>query len=278
MGTAVGECGSERTAEPEQRTSGGVTSPASTKAGGERDDDATVAGETAPAPDNVDIATSLEGIELLPSRIRWTVTPGPSLRHVQMVEFSIDGRLWWIDGTAPYSYGPGGAELVTTWLDPNTPHRFTVGVLIGPERQESKTVTAGVPATARQTLDIATSLDELEVLPKRVRWTVTPGVAAEQVQEVQFLIDDKPAWIDRDPPFAYGPDGAYLATAWLYPPRRHRFTVRVIETDGSTTTKSVVARVRKVPDTGGSGLFAKLPPARPSTHRRPVSSSTATPP
>ncbi len=106
------------------------------------------------------------------------------------------------------------------------------------------------------------SLEGIAVLPRRIRWTATVDVPLEQVQEVQFKIDRKTWWVDREPPYTYGPDGAYLVTSWISgSPRRHGFTIRVV-TSASTVSESVVARVRKPKAIDHEyGLWGKLSPA-----------------
>jgi hypothetical protein len=52
--------------------------------------------------------------------------------------------------------------------------------------------------------------------------------------------------VDRNPPYTYGPEGAYLATRWISslgePGHLHRFRVRVIATNGEGWNKVVRAR------------------------------------
>ncbi len=116
---------------------------------------------------------------------------------------------------------------------------------------------------------IDSSLEGFAVLPRRIRWTVTTSVPAEEVEAVRFFVDadERPRrrdvlWTDSDPPFAYGENGAQLGT-WMGP-GRHRFTAQVILADGSRVNETVVARVRetktdqRVIEAGLYGLWRRL--------------------
>ena len=116
------------------------------------------------------------------------------------------------------------------------------------------------PADA--SIDIVSSLEGIAVLPRRIRWTATVDVPVEQVQKVVFNVDRRIWWVDREPPYTYGPDGAYLVTSWMSEsPRRHSFTISVV-TSASTVSESVVARVRKAKAIDHEyGQWGKLSPA-----------------
>jgi hypothetical protein len=116
-------------------------------------------------------------------------------------------------------------------------------------------------------IEIRSSLEGLEVLPPRIEWTVTTSLPPERVKEVRFWVDSGPPalWRDREPPFAYGEDGAQLGT-WMGS-GEHRFTVLAVATDGSRATETVVANV-KAPKTdkrlieqGFWGRYQRLSPA-----------------
>jgi hypothetical protein len=68
------------------------------------------------------------------------------------------------------------------------------------------------------------TLDNKNVLSHRIRWIAYPKPLRE-VGKVDFLIDGKVRWIERNTPYVYGDDSNWLVTSWLSP-GRHRFTVR----------------------------------------------------
>ena len=78
---------------------------------------------------------------------------------------------------------------------------------------------------------VSSTLDGKSVLPHRIHWVARTSLAQGRVSDVAFLIDGKVRWVERDAPYTYSEDGAYLVTSWLTP-GRHRFTVRVTSTDG----------------------------------------------
>ena len=89
-----------------------------------------LAGSASAATPHLTISSTIDGKTVLPRHLRWQAFPTLSAAHVKQVEFRIDGKLRWIEQTAPYVYGEdeSGAHkgyLVTTWLSPGR-HRFTV--------------------------------------------------------------------------------------------------------------------------------------------------------
>lgn len=62
------------------------------------------------------VESSLEGITVLPSRIRWSATTSLRPEQVQKVRFIVDGDSLWVDEGPPYTYGPEGAYLATRWI------------------------------------------------------------------------------------------------------------------------------------------------------------------
>lgn len=78
------------------------------------------------------------------------------------------------------------------------------------------------------------------------RWLAYPKLPANQVSEVDFLVDGKVRWIEHDPPYTFAEDGGYLITTWL-DAGVHRFEVRVTDTRGRRASDSVAARVRLAP-------------------------------
>jgi hypothetical protein len=98
---------------------------------------------------------------------------------------------------------------------------------------------------------ITSTLDGQKVLPLRTRWIVHPQIAAAKVKEVDYLIDGKVRWVEHSAPYVYGSDHngrdlGFLITTWLTP-GRHTFTGKVMTTDGSSATDTIVARVLPAP-------------------------------
>src|SRR5438045_4486884 len=80
----------------------------------------------------IKVSSTLDGKTVLPHRIHWLGYPSFAQSKVAKVEFLIDGRLAWVEHSAPYVYGSddnGRREgyLVTSWLSPGK-HRFAVRV------------------------------------------------------------------------------------------------------------------------------------------------------
>jgi hypothetical protein len=90
--------------------------------------------------------------------------------------------------------------------------------------------------------EINSSLEGFAILPRRIQWTVTTSLPPERVKDVRFFVDETKLWTDPDSPFEYGEHGAQLGT-WMGP-GRHRFTVRVVGTDGARASETVTASVR----------------------------------
>ena len=107
-------------------------------------------------------------------------------------------------------------------------------------------------ATARSTqsdlpsVKVSSTLDRIAVLPHRIRWQAKTNVVGAAVREVDFLIDGKLRWTENNPPYFYGSDGDWLVTSFLSP-GSHRFTVRVVTTDGRKGLDTQEARVGKPP-------------------------------
>jgi hypothetical protein len=76
------------------------------------------------------VTSTLDGNPVLPHRIHWLAYPSLARAKVAKIEFLIDGRVAWVEHTAPYVYGSddnGRNEgyLVTSWLSPGE-HHFVV--------------------------------------------------------------------------------------------------------------------------------------------------------
>jgi len=91
-------------------------------------------------------------------------------------------------------------------------------------------------------LGITSTLDGSTTLPHRIQWVATPTISEDQVSEVDFLIDDQIAYVERHAPYSYGGDGNYLVTSFLTP-GEHSFTVRMITVGGQRADSTVKASV-----------------------------------
>jgi hypothetical protein len=95
----------------------------------------------------LEITSTLDHKRVLPQRIRWIAYSRPATRLAR-VDFLIDGKLRWIEHSAPFNYGgddrhrhPG--YLITTWLAPGR-HRFTTRVVTTGGRNARRTVAVRV--------------------------------------------------------------------------------------------------------------------------------------
>jgi hypothetical protein len=104
--------------------------------------------------------------------------------------------------------------------------------------------TASETASSTSEVEISSSLERMETLPAHVRWLAS-ATPEEEVREVEFLVDGRRLWIDEEPPYSYGADGAYLGTTRFYgePGTSLHFTVRARLDDGRTRKEFVLAEV-----------------------------------
>jgi hypothetical protein len=69
-----------------------------------------------------------------------------------------------------------------------------------------------------------------------ITWKATTSLAPARVREVRFYVDGHRWWVDRTPPYTYGPEGAELPLRFISSVAERRgsvaFGVRVIPTDG----------------------------------------------
>jgi hypothetical protein len=94
------------------------------------------------------VTSTLDGLTALPHRIHWQAFPSGSPSDVSEVDYLIDGKLRWVEHSAPYFYGSDGNYLVTSFLTPVT-HTFTVRSIWTGGRTATNTVRAQVsPAPA----------------------------------------------------------------------------------------------------------------------------------
>jgi hypothetical protein len=78
------------------------------------------------------IKSSIDGVKVLPQQSRWLARPNVAPAKVAEVDFLIDGRLRWVEHSAPYVYagdddGHHLGYLFTSWLTPGR-HRFVTRV------------------------------------------------------------------------------------------------------------------------------------------------------
>jgi hypothetical protein len=137
--------------------------------------------------------------------------------------------------------------------------------------------TAPGNTTTSAEVDIRSSLEGMEILPRHVPWTATVSLPPKRIKEVQFRIDKALMWVDAEPPYSYGETGAVLPTSIVFNPwndkeggRGHHFTVRVEGVDGSTWRARVVARVNAPRIAKRAPVYAavwgRLPPAAAANH------------
>ena len=116
----------------------------------------------------------------------------------------------------------------------------------GGGEKASGTGTSG-QSSANENVTIESSLQGLETLPPRIRWSVTTSLPPEEVRGVRFIVNSDRWWGDDEPPYTYGPEGAYLATGWIASlaeqDRAHSFEVRVFATSGASWSETVRARL-----------------------------------
>jgi len=122
---------------------------------------------------------------------------------------------------------------------------FTAGIVLACVIAVSSAAARSSSAGA-EPFTVTSTLDGKKVLPHRIRWIGRPNLSAAQVLKVEFLIDNKVRWRERNPPYTYGDDTNWLVTSWLSP-GRHRFTVRATAKDGRTALRTTTARVVPAP-------------------------------
>jgi hypothetical protein len=134
------------------------------------------------------ITSNLQGKTVLPHRIHWLASPKLRGSQVAEVDFLIDGKLRWVEHTAPYTYGDNGNWLVTSWLPPG-PHRFSVRAkAINGESAQLTTKARVLPATA----------PPAELVGSWSR-TVTQAEAGDGLAGTWVLSVDSSGWKIRDP-------------------------------------------------------------------------------
>jgi hypothetical protein len=83
---------------------------------------------------------------------------------------------------------------------------------------------------------VQSSLSGLSVLPDRISWRATTSLPPARVREVRFYVGGHRWWVDRTPPYTYGPEGALLPVRFISSVSDAgdvvNFRVTVISTDG----------------------------------------------
>lgn len=101
--------------------------------------------------------------------------------------------------------------------------------------------------TPTAAITVTTTLDAFITLPHRTSWVATPSIPEKQVSEVDFLIDNQLAFVEKHSPYTYGRDGNYLVTSFLTA-GQHSFTVRVLAIGGQGAESTVKAAVDTAPN------------------------------
>jgi hypothetical protein len=119
---------------------------------------------------------------------------------------------------------------------------------------------------------VTSSLDGKKVLPLRIHWIAQlHHISPSQVLEVDYFIDGKKAWDEKQPPYYYGGystqfptdapwhGGNSLVTSFLTP-GMHTFSVRVLRLTGAPLTDTVKARVitAPAPPTNLAGAWTRI--------------------
>jgi hypothetical protein len=97
------------------------------------------------------IKSSIDGVKVLPQQSRWLAHPNVAPAEVDEVDFLIDGRLRWVEHSAPYVYAGDDENgrlgyLFTSWLTSGK-HRFVTRVKTTSGETASDTVLARVVAS-----------------------------------------------------------------------------------------------------------------------------------
>jgi len=92
------------------------------------------------AGEPLSVMSTLDGQRVLPHSIPWIARPSVPAAMVKQVNFTVDGKLIWIEHKTPYKvWNTGG--FITSWLKPGT-HRFTTTLITTSGQQATDTVTA----------------------------------------------------------------------------------------------------------------------------------------
>lgn len=177
------------------------------------------------------LTTTIDGKKVLPLRVRWLAHPPGKASGVTEVRFLIDGKLRWVEHSAPFNYGSDDTHghlgwLVTSWLSPGR-HRFTAQARLTGGRRLTDTVTATVIAAPEPPAELAgrwrrsfTDDDLAKIDPKLVgdfpsgtwdlvfdrvgSWSLDPvgsGIVEHVRVRPDTLVIDAPVWMT---PFVNG--------------------------------------------------------------------------
>jgi hypothetical protein len=152
------------------------------------------------------VRSTLAGRKTLPHRIHWLGVPSIPASKIRKVEFLIDGRVRWVEHSAPYSYGFNGNYLVTSWLTPGV-HHFSVRA----------TATDGRRAfSASLAARVGPAADPPPELAGTWKRTLTQAQAGRQPSGTWILSVDKVGWTIKVPPGGANLiDVAYLSPGLL---------------------------------------------------------------
>ena len=165
------------------------------------------------------VTSTLEGKKVLPHRIRWSGRPNLPASQVSIVEFLIDGKVRWDEGSPPYTYGDDSNWLVTSWLSPGR-HSFVVRATAKDGRVALQKTTARVVAAPSPPAELI-------------------GTWKHSFQGTWVLKVDHTGWKIRDPfgtgnfiDIAYFPGGTLQARGGIFttpeqPLRRQRLVPRL---------------------------------------------------
>ena len=104
----------------------------------------------------------------------------------------------------------------------------------------TSTPTSAPSSSSPSQLTVKSTLDGFTTLPERIHWEAS---AVGDVSEIDFLIDSRLGWVEKNAPFFYGDDGNWLVTSFLAP-GVHTFTVQATGIAGEKATDTVTATVR----------------------------------
>ena len=149
------------------------------------------------------VTSTLAGKKVLPHRIRWIGRPNLPASQVSIVEFVIDGKVRWDEGTPPYTYGDDRNWLVTSWLSPGR-HSFVVRATAKDGRVALQKTTARVVAAPSPPAELI-------------------GTWKHSLQGTWVLKVDHTGWKIRDPfgtgnfiDVAYLPDGRLQSRGGIF--------------------------------------------------------------
>jgi hypothetical protein len=106
---------------------------------------------------------------------------------------------------------------------------------------------SSTPSAAASGPQVSSSLDGRQRLPLRIHWRALTTTPPTEVAEVDFLVDGRLGWVEKNAPYDYGDDGNWLVTSFLRPGVPHKFTVRLMTSTGQSATDTVTAQVSPSP-------------------------------